>query len=195
MIKWWQSVGIFLWVWVCLGILFATAYPFQFKPFHLDTRIAFCVPQYVCALEAHKIDTGVLTNHVCFVTQQLLRTRTLYANHPPMILSQPWQQSRISTSQPEEIVTLLTPPTTGAQLYFPNSASQSPPRNIAPNTLVVLTTVDAETQGVQVFGVGTKVWTWRLNWATNAHRGNHKTKPHKKKWRIITDRKYRYHHE
>lgn len=187
------SVFVFVWFWICLGIILAWMYPFQFKPFRLDTSRMFCVKDYYRDKETPSEDENhLLTNHVCFVAQQLYRTRTLYANHAPITLDRPWVVGGPWVVKSHHIVTILTSATTGCQLYFPEGDLSR--RSIPPRTLVVLDMVDPATRSVQVFGIGTKIWTWRLNWG---RKGTHKImtpttqKPnYKKKWRVLTDRKY-----
>jgi len=180
-----RTVFVFLWFWLCLGIIFAGLYPFQFKPFRLDTARMFCLPGYCDAGNSTDPD-ALLTNHICFVTQQLFRTRTLYANHAPIVLTEPWEGGSGNNrggSYPHHIVTILAPPAeTGCQVFVGNTR-----RSLAPGTLVLL----ADVPKIQVLGVGTKIWTWRLNWG-KAARGATVSSSHKKKWRVITDRKYRF---
>jgi len=190
-----KSVFVFVWFWICLGIILAWMYPFQFKPFRLDTGTMFYVKNYYYSGSGGEFssssDEALLTNHVCFVAQQLYRTRTLYANHAPITLDGPWATGGGGTKNHCHIVTILTSATAGCQLYFPEGIL--PRRSIPPGTLVLLDMVDPATRSVQVLGIGTKIWTWRLNWG---HKGARNIttitqKPnYKKKWRVLTDRKY-----
>lgn len=192
-----RSVFVFVWFWLCLGIILAGVYPFQFKPFRLDTSSMFCVKDYYRSGSGgeNSSEDILLTNHVCFVAQQLYRTRTLYANHAPITLDGPWGTGGAAggaKNHSHHIVTILTSATAGCQLYFPEG--DLPRRSIPPGTLVVLDTVDPVTRSVQVLGVGTKIWTWRLNWGRGSGKSKNSTVSalHKKKWRVITDRKYRF---
>lgn len=197
--KWYQLVLIFFWFWLCLGILNATLFPFQYKPFKLNTHLQFIIPEY---LRCHPVSSAAppppndsqLTNHICFVAQQLYHTRTLYANHAPLTLTQPWHY-RHPDRPHTQIVAVLSPMTVGTHLYF----SQGQPtrwKSVPPNTLVLFDVVMVSPQDdIAVFGVGTKIWTWRLNWDAKMKRvmvatAEQNKHSQKKKWKIIKDSHY-----
>ena len=57
-----RSVFVFVWFWVCLGIILAGLYPFQFKPFRLDTGRMFCVKDYYSGGENSSSDSLQLSS-------------------------------------------------------------------------------------------------------------------------------------